>query len=84
MVLFLNSCSRQAVDSNETIPSQVSNIEFWNGGTCIRKYSNVSIRVIHLSQILRTDIDYILYEIQTERGLEKIVDSESLTIVFSE
>ena len=84
VVLSLVGCNKKAIDSSETLPPKVSNIEFWNGGTCIRKYSNVVIRAVYTRQILKTDIEYLVYEIQTEKGVEKIIDSESLAIVFSE
>ena len=84
MVFALTSCNKKAIDSSKTLPPKVSTIEFWNGGTCIRKYSNVKIQAVHTRQILKTDIEYLVYEIQTENGVEKIIDSESLAIVFSE
>ena len=78
--------------SNTHIPSHVSHIEFWNGGTMIREYDNANVRFViantkHAPPSLVKESTYVTfytYIIKCDGVEESIIDSDSLSIVYKE
>ena len=74
------------------IPSHVSHIEFWNGGSCIGKYDNASVSLVVSNTIHRTPnitkestkVTFYKYVIKCNGIEENIIDSESLAIKYIE
>ena len=78
--------------SSTHIPSHVSHIEFWNGGTMIREYDNANVRFTiantkHVPPSFvkeNTHVTFYTYIIKCNGVEESIIDSESLSIVYRE
>ena len=73
------------------IPYHVSHIEFWNGGTKIASMDNAYVEILvqtNQSFITLTDnnnaIQFYIYKVTCNGKTVKIVDSESLAILFTE
>ena len=73
------------------IPYHVSHIEFWNGGTKIASMDDAFVEILvqtNQSFITLTDnnnvIKFYIYKVTCNGKTVKIVDSESLTILFTE
>ena len=73
------------------IPYHVSHIEFWNGGTNIASMDNAFVEILvqtNQSFITLTDnnnaIQFYIYKVTCNGKTVKIVDSESLAILFTE
>jgi hypothetical protein len=66
------------------IPSHVSHIEFWNGGTCIGTYDNadVVIKIDTAEKLVGESISFYRYEITVDGMTDVIVDSEALAIKY--
>lgn len=93
--LFLVSCGTytdSAQVNNTHIPSHVSHIEFWNGGTMIREFdnANVSLRISNSKHIPAsvikdaTLVTFYTYIVKCDGIETQIIDSESLSIVYQE
>lgn len=73
------------------IPYHVSHIEFWNGGTKIASMDDAFVEILvqtNQSFITLTDnnnaIQFYIYKVTYNGKTVKIVDSESLAILFTE
>ena len=74
------------------VPSHVSHIEFWNGGSCIGKYDNASISLVisntvHCSTSISKEnisVTFCKYVIKCNGVEEVIIDSESLAVKYIE
>lgn len=73
------------------IPYHVSHIEFWNGGTKIASMDDAFVEILvqtNQSFITLTDnnnaIQFYIYKVTCNGKTVKIVDSESLAILFTE
>lgn len=76
---------------NVGIPHNVSHIEFWNGGTKIASMNNAFVEILILTnQSLfkltnnNNAIQFYVYKVTCDGKTVKIVDSESLAILFTE
>lgn len=77
--------------SGKHIPEYVEHIEFWNGGTMICSYDNVSVEFIISNTVHNpasvvkesTRVTFYRYVIKKDRHvLDNIIDSEALAIRF--
>lgn len=73
------------------IPHYVSHIEFWNGGTNIASMDNAFVEILIMtdqSLLKLTEnynaIQFYIYKVTYNGKTVKIVDSESLAILFTE
>lgn len=73
------------------IPSHVSYIEFWNGGTKIASMYNAYVEILvqtNQSFLTLTDnnnsVQFYIYKVTSEGKTVKIIDSECLAILFTE
>lgn len=73
------------------IPYHVSHIEFWNGGTKIASMNDAYVEILiqtNQSFLTLTDnsnsIQFYVYKVTCNGKTVKIVDSESLAILFTE
>jgi hypothetical protein len=87
MLMLLNGCNfKTSVSGSIGIPSHVSHIEFWNGGTCIGEYDNATVatKIDTAKKIVGVDISFYRYEVTVNGETEVIVDSEALAIKYRE
>ena len=75
---------------NVGIPNHVSHIEFWNGGTNIASMDNAFVEILVLTNqsffkfTNNNAIQFYIYKVTYNGKTVKIVDSESLAILFTE
>lgn len=76
---------------NVGIPNHVSHIEFWNGGTIIASMDNAFVEILVMTNqsLLKLTnnnnaIQFYIYKVTYNGKTVKIVDSESLAILFTE
>ena len=76
---------------NVGIPYHVSHIEFWNGGSKIYEANNADVVIlVQTNESILTltsqgnKIQFYVYKITSSKGTYKIVDSESLAILYTE
>jgi hypothetical protein len=85
--MMLTMCSiRTTVPEGIGVPESVTHIEFWNGGTCIREYDNATVvtKIDTRANIVGEDIFFYRYVVTAAGKTETIVDSEALSIVWTE
>lgn len=87
-LMALSSCDVQTTVNNEGIPSDFLWIEFWNGGGCIGRYTNVhmDIKIVSTSKVFGESVYFYKYIVTNqELGLrETIIDSEALALKYKE
>lgn len=73
------------------IPYHVSHIEFWNGGSKIATFDNATVELIVQTNNSyftlsgdKNNIQFYIYKITCNGKVVKIIDSESLAILFTE
>ena len=69
------------------LPSFVSHIEFWNGGSKIYEADNANIIILIQTNenfLTCNKVQFYVYKIASDKGTCKIVDSESLAISLTE
>jgi hypothetical protein len=85
LAIILDGCNfKTSVSGDIGIPSHVSHIEFWNGGTCIGEYDNATVttKIDTAKKIVGADINFYRYEVTVNGETEVIVDSEALAIKY--
>lgn len=72
------------------IPYQVTHIEFWNGGGCIAKFDNATVEIIvEKNKTLiswsgdANEIQFYTYKVTSNGKVIYVIDSESLSIIFT-
>jgi hypothetical protein len=83
--LAVSSCSASHKEPITIIPSSLTHVEFWNGGTLIREYDNVNISPDRRIQTyLAGSVYVIIYHITGDGVDEYIMNSDALTIIYKE
>jgi hypothetical protein len=85
LIMILNGCNfKTNVSGDIGIPSYVSHIEFWNGGTCIGEYDNATVatKIDTATKIIGANINFYRYEVTVNGETEVIVDSDALAIKY--
>jgi len=83
-VLFA-SCNTSSKVRNDAFPTEYETLEFWNGGGCIGKYTDVSMDVTMMQSSSFTNaISFYKYHVfDKKQGIDEyIIDSEALSIKF--
>ena len=86
VIIIVSGCNVQASGNNNAIPTRFRTLEFWNGGSCIAYYENVSmtIEIATTFKVWGKDVYYYLYHIQKPDGsIETIMDSEALALKWT-
>jgi hypothetical protein len=85
LAVFLTGCAfKTSVPRGIGIPSHVSHIEFWNGGTCIGAYDNATVatKIDTAEKLFGNSISFYRYEVTVAGTTDVIVDSEALAIKY--
>jgi hypothetical protein len=83
--VLLAGCNfKTRVDGDIGIPTHVSHIEFWNGGTCIGRYDHATVatKIDTATKIVGANISFYRYEVTANGETDVIVDSEALAIKY--
>jgi hypothetical protein len=85
--LALTGCNTQFKVSNRGVPSHVSHVEFWNGGTKILTANDATIEytIVTSEKLIGASISFYTYTITVPGNKPvKIIDSEALAILYTE
>ena len=83
--VLLASCNTSSKVNNDAFPTEYKTLEFWNGGGCIAKYTDVSMEVIMMqSSTLTNAISFYKYHVfDKKQGIDEfIIDSEALALKY--
>lgn len=88
VIIGFTSCNFKTNVRNGAIPTEFSKLEFWNGGSCIGSYNDVTmkIEIVTSTKLVGEDISFYKYHItsKSQNIDEVIVDSESLALKYEE
>ena len=69
------------------LPSFVSHIEFWNGGSKIYEADNASIIILIQTNenfLTCNKVQFYVYKVTSEKGTCKIINSETMAILYKD
>ena len=69
------------------LPSFVSHIEFWNGGSKIYEADNASITILIQTNenfLTCNKVQFYVYKITSDKGTCKIINSETMAILYKD
>ena len=69
------------------LPSFVSHIEFWNGGSKIYEADNASITILIQTNenfLTCNKVHFYVYKITSDKGTCKIINSETMAILYKD
>lgn len=69
------------------LPSFVSHIEFWNGGSKIYEADNASIIILIQTNenfLTCNKVQFYVYKITSDKGTCKIINSETMAILYKD
>ena len=69
------------------LPSFVSHIEFWNGGSKIYEADNASITILIQTNenfLICNKVQFYVYKVTSDKGTCKIINSETMAILYKD
>lgn len=75
------------VVKDDGLPSFVSHIEFWNGGSKIYEADNANIIILIQTNenfLICNKVQFYVYKITSDKGTYKIINSETMAILYKD